>query len=53
MQVLHSPVRRVCDIFGYTKESHRAWYLKSRNQLTSFSTAKDRAAFLYFILEQW
>ena len=30
------------------KESHRAWYLKSRDQLTSLSGSKDGCVSLHF-----
>ena len=35
------------------KESHKAWYLKSHDQLASLSTSKDGyiSVFLYILLE--
>ena len=36
------------NFFGYTKESHRAWYLKSCDQLTSLSGSKDGCVSLCF-----
>ena len=33
---------------GYTKESHRAWYLKSHDQFTSLSDSKDGCVSLRF-----
>ena len=41
----HSQAR---GFFGYTKESHRAWYLKSRDRLMSLSDSKDGCVSLRF-----
>ena len=43
-----SLVPRPRDFFGYTKENHRAWYLKSRDQLSSLSDSKDGCVSLCF-----
>ena len=42
------PSSQARDFSGYTKESHRAWYLKSRDQLTSLSTSKNSCVSLHF-----
>ena len=42
------PRSKASDLFGYTKENHRAWYLKSCDQLTSLSGSKDGCVSLRF-----